>query len=156
MGRGRCFETIHHHLDAALEIGAHPVHLIDKGNPGNPIFIRLSPDRFRLGLHSSNRTEDRNRSIQNPEGSLDLNSKIHMAGGIDDIDPVIFPETGGRRRGDRDPSLFFLLHPVHGGRAFIHLSDFVGDAGIIENPLRRRRLPGVDVGHDANISCMFF
>jgi len=78
-----------------------------------------------------------------------------MAGGIDDVDPVIFPEAGCRRLGNRDSSLFFLLHPVHGGGPLIHFPDLVGNAGIVENPLSRRRLPGVDVGHDADVSRMF-
>ena len=79
-----------------------------------------------------------------------------MAGSVDDIDPVIFPEAGGGRRGDRDPSLFFLLHPIHGCGPLIDLSDLIGHAGIVENPLRRRGLPGVDMGHDADVARLFF
>jgi hypothetical protein len=79
-----------------------------------------------------------------------------MARSIDDIDPVIFPETGSGGRGDGNPSLLFLLHPIHGCRTFIDLSYSVGDASIIENSFCRRRLPSVDVSHDANVTYAFF
>src|SRR6202012_5122034 len=61
------------------------------------------------------------------------------------------PEAGRRSRGDRDPSLLLLLHPVHDGRALMDLADLVALPCIVENPLGRSRLPGIDVGHDADI-----
>jgi hypothetical protein len=46
----------------------------------------------------------------------------------------------------------FLLHPVHGGGAVVHLSDLVVHARIEQDPLGRRRLPGIDVSHDADVA----
>src|ERR1700686_232356 len=34
----------------------------------------------------------------------------------------------------------------------MHLADFVGFAGVVEDALRHSRLPGIDVGHDADIT----
>jgi hypothetical protein len=34
----------------------------------------------------------------------------------------------------------------------MHLADFVGLAGVVENALGHSRLPGIDVGHDADIT----
>jgi hypothetical protein len=45
-----------------------------------------------------------------------------------------------------------VIHPVHDGRAFVHLADAVRLSRIKQDALRRRRLTGVDVGHDADIS----
>src|SRR5262249_39675222 len=74
----------------------------------------------------------------------------------DDIDPiggaVSVPETGGRGRGDRDAPLLLLLHPVHGGGALMDLTDLVVLAGVIKDALGRCRLPGIDVGHDADVA----
>ena len=78
--------------------------------------------------------------------------EVHVAGRIDDVDPVLAPETGGRRRRDRNPALLLLFHPVHDGGAFVHFTDLVGDAGVEQDPFRRRRLPGIDVGHDADVA----
>src|SRR5260370_1335001 len=45
-----------------------------------------------------------------------------------------------------------LCHPIHGGGAFMHFADFVGSAGIVEDPLSSRRFPGIHMGHDADVS----
>jgi hypothetical protein len=79
-----------------------------------------------------------------------------MSRGIDDIDPVILPETGGGGGGDGDPSFLFLFHPIHGCGPLIHLPNPVGNAGVIENPLCGGRLSRIDVSHDANITGLFF
>jgi hypothetical protein len=62
------------------------------------------------------------------------------------------PERGGRSRGDGDAALLLLRHEVHGRGAFVHLADLVALAGVIEDPLGRRRLSGIDVRHDAEIA----
>ena len=61
------------------------------------------------------------------------------------------PESCGRGRGDGDAALLLLLHPVHGRSAVVHFADLMRLAGIIEDALGRRRLSGIDVGHDAEI-----
>ena len=68
---------------------------------------------------------------------------------------ITVPETGRRCRGDRDAALLLLLHPVHGGGAVMHFADLVRDTGVVENPLCCRRLSGVNVSHDSDISCIF-
>jgi hypothetical protein len=74
-----------------------------------------------------------------------------VTGRVDDVDPVIAPVAGGRGRRDGDAALLFLLHPVHDGRAFVDLADLVRLTGVEEDPLGRGRLPGIDVGHDADV-----
>src|SRR5881396_1535501 len=75
-----------------------------------------------------------------------------MARCIDDVDAMLAPE--GRRgcRGDRDAALLLLDHPVHGGSPVVHLADLMGAAGVVEDALGSRRLTGIDVSHDADIS----
>ena len=45
-----------------------------------------------------------------------------------------------------------LDHPVHGRRALVDLADLVVLAGVVENPLGRRGLAGVDVRHDPDVA----
>src|SRR5690349_17605948 len=82
-----------------------------------------------------------------------------MAGSINNIDAILFAEAvpgrGGRRAGDGDAALALLLHPVHGGRAFIHRTDLVGHTRVIKDALGRRGLAGVDVRHDPDIAGVF-
>ena len=66
-------------------------------------------------------------------------------------DAVPVPEAGRRGGRDRDAALLLLLHPVHRGGALVHLTDLVVLAGVVEDALGRRRLPGIDVGHDADV-----
>ena len=79
-----------------------------------------------------------------------------MARGVDDVDLVLgvafAPVAGGRSRGDRDATLLFLLHPVHGGAAIVNFTDLVVDAGVVQNALGRGRLAGIDVRHDADVA----
>src|SRR5438874_1032746 len=86
-------------------------------------------------------------------------SPVDVAGRVDDVDPVLGaeagPEGGGRGGGDGDAALLLLLHPVHRRGAFMHLADFVRLARVIEDTLGRRRLTGINVGHDADIPIMF-
>ncbi len=65
---------------------------------------------------------------------------------------MLAPETRRRRRRDGNPSLAFLRHPVHFGVTLMDLAHFVRAAGIVKDPLCSRRLPGINVSHDANIS----
>ena len=41
---------------------------------------------------------------------------------------------------------------VHRRGAFMHLADLVALAGVVEDPLGGRGLPGIDVRHDAEIA----
>src|ERR1035437_8198543 len=68
------------------------------------------------------------------------------------VEALVFPERGGRGRGDGDAALLLLLHPIHRRGAFVHLADLMALAGVIEDPLRGRGFPGIDVGHDAEIA----
>jgi hypothetical protein len=70
---------------------------------------------------------------------------------INNIDADIPPETGRGGRRNRDAALLLLLHPIHGGGAFMHFADAVRDARIKEDALSRSGLAGIDVGHDADV-----
>jgi len=61
------------------------------------------------------------------------------------------PERGGRSGSDGDTSLLLLDHPVHGGGTLVHFTDPVRLSRIIQDPLGRSRLSGIDVGHDTDI-----
>src|ERR1019366_418792 len=63
-----------------------------------------------------------------------------------------FPGAGDGGRGDRDPALALLLHPVRDGSAVVDLAHLVDGARVEEDALRRRRLAGVDVGRDPDVA----
>ena len=149
--RGRA-QAADHHLHAAVELGADPVHLVDEADPRHVVLVGLPPDRLGLRLDAGHRVEHRDRAVEHAQRALHLDGEVDVAGGVDDVDRVVQPRRGGRGGRDRDAALLLLRHPVHGGRAIVDLTDLVVDAGVEEDPLGRRRLARVDVRHDPDVS----
>jgi len=145
-------ETVDHRLHAAIEVRADAVHLVDVGDARDVVLVGLTPDGLRLRLDAGDRVEQRYRAVEHAQRALDLDGEVDMAGRVDDVDPVAFPLRGGGGGGDRDAALLLLLHPVHDGRALVHLAELVRAAGVVEDALGGRRLPGVDVRHDPDVS----
>ena len=75
-----------------------------------------------------------------------------MTGGINDIDPVVFPagRDGGSR--NRDAALPFLFHPVGDGGTVVNLTHLVYHPGVEKNPFGSGGFSRVNVGGDADIS----
>ena len=138
-----------------IEIRAHAVHLVDEADARNAVLVGLPPHRFRLRLHAGDRVEHRDRAIEHAQAALHLGREIHVAGRVDDVDRDVAPLAGGRGGGDRDAALLLLLHPVHGGGAFMDFADLVSAARVIQDALGGRGFTGIDVGHDADISHLF-
>ena len=141
-----------HHVQNIVEICAHDIHFIYIDESGHMIMICLAPDRFGLRFYAALCAEDGNASIQNAQASLYFSRKVNVARCVNDVYAVILPEAGGCSGSYRDSALLFLLHPVHGRRAFMHLTQLVSTACVKQDPLRRCRLSGIDMGHYSDIS----
>ncbi len=152
----RRLELVAHLLHDALELRADAIHLVDKCNPRHAVLVGLTPDGFRLRLDAADRAEHRDRAIEHAQRALDFNGEIDVSRRVDNIDAVVAPEAGGRRRRDRDAALLLLHHPVHGRGAFVHLADLVVDAGVEEHALGGGGFAGIDVRHDADIAHPFY
>src|SRR6185503_4560204 len=109
---------------------------------------------FRLRLDAADRAKHGDGAVEDAQRAFDLDGEIDVTGGVDDVDPVLAPEAGGSGGGDGDTSLLFLDHPIHRRGAVMHLADLIIDPGVIEDPLGRRRLTGINVGHDADITSL--
>ena len=144
-------EPVDHRLDRGEEVRAGAVHLVHEGDARNAVALGLAPDRLGLGLDAGDRVEDGDRAVEDAQASLHLDGKVHVAGRIDNVDAKIAPRRRRRRRRDRDAALLLLRHPVHRRRALVDLAHLVGAAGVVEDPLGRRRLARVDVGHDPDV-----
>src|SRR4029077_14027530 len=151
-GDGLGIEAFADGVDGMLKIGAHLVNLVDETDTRHAVFVRLTPDFFRLRLHAVDCVEDGYRAIEHAQGALHLGGEIHVAGGVNNIDPNVAPGAGGGGGGNGNAALLLLLHPVHGGCAFVDLSDAVRLSCIEKDALRRSGLTGIDVGHDAYVS----
>ena len=145
-------EPIDDILEALEEIRADLVHLVAEHDARNAIAVALAPDRLGLRLHALVGVEHADGAVEHAQRAFDLDGEVDVAGRVDDVEPFIVPERGGRGRGDGDAALLLLLHPIHGRGALVHLAHLVALAGVIENALGRGRLAGVDVGHDAEVA----
>ena len=144
-------QPVDHRLHGGEEVRARAVHLVHERDPGNLVVVGLPPDRFGLRLDARDRVEDRDRTVEHAQASLDLDRKVHVPGRIDNVDAVVLPERRRGRGRDRDAALLLLRHPVHRRGALVHLAHAVGAAGVVEDPLGRRGLARVDVGHDPDV-----
>ena len=145
-------QTVDDHAHGALEIGARAIHLVHEADARHAVVVGLTPHRLGLRFDAGDRVEDGNRAVEHAQGPLHLDGEVDVAGGVDDVDPVALPLTGGGGGRDRDPALALLRHPVHGGRAFVDLTDLVCLAGVVQDAFGRGGLARVDVGHDADVA----
>ncbi len=140
---------------AHLEVGAGLVHLVDEHDARNVVAVGLTPDGFRLRLNTLVAVEHRHAAVQDPQAAFDFDGEVHVPGGVDDVQAMAVPERGGRGGGDRDATLLLLLHPVHGRGAVVDFADLMALAGVVQDPLGGRGLPGVDVRHDPEVAVIF-
>ncbi len=139
-----------------IEIGADAVHLVDKGNARDAIFVGLAPYGFGLGLDASHRVEHGHRTIQYSQRAFHFYRKVHVARRIDNVDAVHLVEplpgsSGGRGR-NRDSALALLLHPVHRGSAFVDFADLISHTRIEQDALGDGGLTGIDMRHDPDVA----
>ena len=112
----------------AERVGSGAVHFVDERQTGNVVAIHLAVDGDRLGLDAADRAQNQDRPVQNAETTFYFDRKIHMSGGVDQINREILPLDGRGRAGDRDATLAFQFHVVHGRAAataanLLHLVD---------------------------------
>ena len=85
-------EPIFHHLHDTEKVGTEDIHFVDKGHTRNAIVVGLSPDRFGLGLNAA-LAQNSYGTIEDAQGTFDLNGEVDVAGRVDDVDAMIFPWT---------------------------------------------------------------
>src|SRR5688572_4334798 len=108
------------------------------------MLVSLTPRRFRLRLDTDRRFEQRDRTADDPQRALHFHQEVDVAGGIDDVDEVIVPETGGSRRADGAAPLLVLIRQVVKHVVPKGLPDLAA-SGIEEDTLGRGRATGIDV-----------
>jgi len=150
--RGRGLETLVDAGEGREEVGAEAVHLVDEADARHAVLVGLTPHGLGLRLDAGDAVEHGDRAVENAQRPLDLDGEVDVAGRVDDVDGVVVPLAGGGGRRDRDAPLLLLGHPVHRGGAFVHLTDLVVLPRVVEDPLGRRGLARVDVGHDPDVA----
>ncbi len=86
-------EFLFQSLQAALEAGVVPVHLVDENQARQVLFIGIVPHEVCTHLHTRGGIEKNHRPIGHPNGPLDLSYEVQIARGIEDVDLVAIPFT---------------------------------------------------------------
>ena len=146
-------------VERPLKVGPDPIHLVDEADARNAVLVGLPPDGFALGFDPLHGAENDQRPVQHPQAPLDLGRKIDVPRRVDDVDRVlgdagrlVLPAAGNGGRVDRDPALRLFRVEVGDRRAVVDFAHLVGKAGVVEDPLGRRGLAGIDMSHDADIA----
>ena len=151
-GNRVAFKAFLHHIDNAIEVSTHNVHLINIDHSGNMVFVSLSPDGFRLRLNTTLCAENSDGTIKHSEGTLNLNGEVNVTGSVNDVYAMVLPKTGCRSGCDCDSSLLLLLHPVHCCGAIVRFAYFMSFSCIEQDTLCCGCFAGVNVRHDTNVS----
>ena len=104
-------------------------------------------------MHTGNGTQHQHSAVQHAQGAFDFDSEVDMPRGVDNVDLVVTPVHGRRRRGDGNAFFAFKLHEVH-GRAIATASDLfdlVDFACVKQDAFGQGRFPAVDMGGNTDV-----
>ncbi len=139
------------------EFSPDSVHLVDETDTRDAVLGRLTPHCLALRLDPFDSRKDDDGPVQHAQRSFHFRGEVNVPGGIDDVDrdrPAvgILPVAGDRRGDDRDPALALLLQVIGRRVSLVNVPHPVDLASVIENPLGRGCLAGVDMGNDADVA----
>ncbi len=113
------------------KVSTHCIHFIDVSDARNPVFIRLTPDGFRLRFNTAFAAEYDHNPVQDPQTALHLSSKVHMARRVYYVDGFPLPGASSSSWSYCDPSFLFVGEEVHNAWALMSFPHFMSQAGII-------------------------
>ena len=142
-------------VDDGVEIGALAVHLIDKGDSGNVVFIRLTPDGFALRFDALARAENDDAAVENAERAFDFRGEIDVSGRVDEIKDVSVPVESYARGVNGNSAFAFFRVKVGDRSSRVDHADLMNELRVEEHLLGNGRLARVDMGDNADISQFF-
>ena len=140
-------------LCTAGNVGVRQIDLVDHRDDGEPLFVREMHIRDRLRLDALRGVDDEQRAFAGRERARNFIREIDVPRRIEQIEPVFFSRLRGvthrdRVCLDRDPALAFEIHRIE---QLILLVALVDCARPIEQSIRERCLPVIDMRDDAEI-----
>ena len=123
--------------------------MFDDGDDLELVLDREVGVREGLRLDPLRRVDDEHGALTGLERTRDLVGEVDVPGRVDQVQLVALPVDPHRLRLDRDPALALELHRVEQLVAHVALGDRVRQ---LEDPVRERRLPVVDVGDDREVA----
>src|SRR6185369_3056050 len=75
--------------DHAQEVRTSTVHLVYVNKTWNAVLVGLTPYGFRLRPNTRGAAEHNDRAVENTQGTLNFNSEVNVARGVDDVEAVL-------------------------------------------------------------------
>src|SRR5450756_2010386 len=135
-----------------LKIRTNTVVFVDVNDARNMVLVRLTPDRFRLSLYPLDTRQDNYTTVKHSESAFHFCREVHVAGRINDVNLETLPEGCDNGRLDRNAAFTLLRQKIRGRIPIIDVAKLVRGSRVIENPFRGRRLPGIDVSNNPDVS----
>ena len=76
---GTALQAVDDHVDAAVELGADAVHLVDEADARDAVLVGLPPDRLGLRLDAGDGVEHRDGAVEDAQRALDLDGEVDVA-----------------------------------------------------------------------------
>ena len=143
-------EPVDDRLHGGEEVRARAVHLVLMNAIRGTTVVGLAPDCLGLRLDACDRVEDRDRAVEHAYSST--STVKSTPGRIDNVDAVVLPERRRSRRRIVDVSAPAPAPSSPSSAPLVDLAHPVRSTGVVEDPLGRRRLARVDVGHDPDVA----
>ncbi|MDT4835888.1 hypothetical protein FQZ97_695670 [compost metagenome] len=152
-------QTVLDLTDYAQEVGTGTVHLVDVDDARHAVLVGLTPYGLGLRLNAGSTAEHDDSTVEHAQRALYFDGEVNVAGGVDDVYTIVvilttgtFPEGRYSSGGNGDTALLLLHHPVGSGGAIVHLTHFVAETCVEQDPLRSGGLTGVYVGADTDVT----
>ena len=84
-------QSLPNFIQDALEFSPLAIELVDKRDPGNLIFVSLTPDRLTLRLDPFAGAKDDNCTVEYPQTAFDLGCEIDVPRRVEQVDVHIPP-----------------------------------------------------------------
>jgi hypothetical protein len=128
------------------------VQLVDEDQTGNFGVVRVAPVGFGLGLNAAGTTEYADTAVEYFQRTIHFYGEVNVAGGVDDVEAVAFPEAADSSGLNGNTALGFLFHEVGGGLTLVYFTQLVDTAGEFEDTFSCSGFTGINVGEDTNIA----
>ena len=125
------------------------VHFIEEEEGGYPVPGEELPEGAAVALDAVRPADDEDGAVQHGKDPLRLGGEVHMAGGVQQLDPRVPGGEGGLLRIDGDAPLPLLDVGIQEGVPVVHPAQLADGAALVEQGLGEGGLASVHVGQDA-------
>ena len=125
------------------------VHFIEEQDDGHAVVLQQPPERQRVALHAVRAADEQQRAVDDGHDALGLRRKIGMARRVEQGDGEMLRFKARLLGKNRDTARPLQLVRVEMGVSAVNTAERAQRAGLVEQRLGKRGLPGVHLSKNA-------